>query len=88
MEKTKVAILGCGFIANIHMESYKRFVPDAQVVAVYGRSEEKAKAFAKEHGIGECYSDLDALLQMCDCEVVDICIPNYAHYEACIRRTK
>ncbi|MBT3319482.1 MAG: Gfo/Idh/MocA family oxidoreductase [Clostridia bacterium] len=88
MEKTKVAILGCGFIANIHMESYKRFVPDAQVVAVYGRSEEKAKAFAKEHGIGECYSDLDALLQMCDCEVVDICIPNYAHYEACIKSAK
>ncbi len=47
MEKTKVAILGCGFIANIHMECYQRFVPDAQVVAVYGRNKEKAKASNK-----------------------------------------
>ncbi len=38
MEKTKVALFGTGFIANIHMESYVRFVSDAQVVAVYGLS--------------------------------------------------
>ena len=42
MEKTKVILLGTGFIANIHMESYNRFVPDAQIVAVYGRNPEKA----------------------------------------------
>lgn len=88
MEKTKVAILGCGFIANIHMESYRRFVPDAQVVAVYGRNMEKAKAFAAEHDIPACYDDMDELLQKTDCEVVDICIPNHAHYEACIKSAK
>ena len=88
MEKTKVAILGCGFIAHIHMESYERFVPDAEVVAVYGRSEEKAKAFAQQFGIKEYYTDLDTLLEKSDCEVVDICIPNYAHYEACIKSAK
>jgi myo-inositol 2-dehydrogenase/D-chiro-inositol 1-dehydrogenase len=88
MEKTKVAILGCGFIAHIHMESYERFVPDAEVVAVYGRNEEKAKAFAQQFGIKEHYTDLDELLSKSDCEVVDICIPNYAHYEACIKSAK
>jgi myo-inositol 2-dehydrogenase / D-chiro-inositol 1-dehydrogenase len=88
MEKTKVAILGCGFIANIHMESYARFVPDAQVVAVFGRNEQKAAAFAKEHGIENYYTDLDELLAKSDCEVIDICTPNYAHYEACIKSAK
>ena len=29
MSKTKVALLGTGFIANIHAESYARFVHDA-----------------------------------------------------------
>jgi hypothetical protein len=30
MQKTKVAIIGAGFITNIHMESYHRFVPEAE----------------------------------------------------------
>jgi predicted dehydrogenase len=88
MEKTKVAILGCGFIANIHMESYERFVPDAEVVAVYGRDAGKAAEFAKKYGVKSYYTDLDELLAKSGCEVVDICIPNYAHYEACIKSAK
>ena len=51
MSKTKVAILGCGFISDIHVESYERFVPDAEVVAVYSRDINKAKAFAEKHHI-------------------------------------
>lgn len=31
MSKTKVALFGAGFIADIHIESYHRFVPDAEV---------------------------------------------------------
>jgi myo-inositol 2-dehydrogenase / D-chiro-inositol 1-dehydrogenase len=88
MEKTKVAILGCGFIANIHMESYAKFVPDSEVVAVYGRHIEKAKDFAKTHKIKSYYSDLDQLLAESNCDVVDICIPNYAHYDACMKAAK
>lgn len=88
MEKTKVAILGCGFIANIHMESYTRFVPNAEVVAVYGRNLDKAKAFAKEHKIKSYYSDMDQLLAECDCDVVDICIPNVAHHGACVKAAR
>lgn len=43
MAKTRVALFGTGFIANIHMESYNRFVHDAEVVAVYGRNPEKPR---------------------------------------------
>jgi predicted dehydrogenase len=44
MEKTGVALFGAGFIANIHAESYARFVNEAEVVAVYSRNGEKAGA--------------------------------------------
>ena len=47
MKKIKVAILGAGFITDIHMESYHRFVPEAEVVAVYARNGDKARAFAE-----------------------------------------
>ena len=31
MARTRIALMGAGFIADIHMESYHRFVPDAEV---------------------------------------------------------
>lgn len=88
MTKTKVAILGAGFITDIHMESYHRFVSDAEVVAVYARKAERAKAFAEKYGIGKHYSDLDAVIEESGCEVVDICLPNYLHAEATIKAAK
>ena len=32
MKKINVAILGAGFISDIHVESYQRFVPEAEIV--------------------------------------------------------
>lgn len=82
MSKTKVALLGAGFIAEIHLESYQRFVPEAEVVAVYTRNPERAEAFARKHHIGRWYSDLEAAIRESDCDVVDICIPNFLHHQA------
>ena len=88
MEKTKVAILGAGFIAHIHLESYKRFVHEAEVVAIYARSREKAEAVAAEFGIPGVYDDVDKLLAESGAEVVDVCMPNYTHYEACLKAAR
>ena len=85
MERTKVAILGAGFIANIHMESYSRFVPEAEVVAVYSHHADKAKAFAAAHGIPAWYDNLDKLLAESGAQVIDIGLPNYLHHEACMK---
>jgi myo-inositol 2-dehydrogenase/D-chiro-inositol 1-dehydrogenase len=79
---TKVAILGAGFIADVHMESYSRFVPDAQVTAVYSRTPERAQHFAKQWKIPQVFTDLDRLFAEADCEVVDICLPNFLHHKA------
>jgi len=88
MSKSKVAILGTGFIAHIHVECYRRFVPDAEVVAVYGRTPENTAAFAKQYGIPRHCSDIDALLSGCDIDIVDICLPNYQHHEACMKAAR
>lgn len=85
MQQTKVAILGAGFITDIHMESYHRFVPEAEVVAVYARDIDKAKAFAEKYHIPNWYDDLDNIIQNSGCEVVDICLPNFLHYEATLK---
>ena len=88
MQRTKVAILGAGFISEIHLESYHRFIPEAEVVAVYARKAEKAKEFAAKHNIGKWYADVDAIINESGCEIVDICLPNYLHADACIKAAK
>lgn len=85
MEKVKVAILGAGFIADIHIESYHRFVPNAEVVAVYTRNTDKAKAFAEKHHIAKWYTDVDELINNSGCDVVDICLPNFLHASATLK---
>ena len=82
MSKTKVTLLGAGFIADIHAESYHRFVPDAEVVAVFSRSPARVKAFAKKHRIPKTFGDLREAIQASDGDVVDICLPNHLHAEA------
>ncbi len=82
MEKVKVAILGAGFISDIHVESYQRFVPEAEIVAVYTRDIQKAKTFAEKHHIAQWYDSMEGIINKSGCQVVDICIPNFLHHEA------
>ncbi|KIC94975.1 Gfo/Idh/MocA family protein [Flavihumibacter solisilvae] len=88
MKKTKVALLGAGFITDIHFESYHRFIPEAEVVAVYARNADKAKAFAQKHNIPQWYDDLDKIINESGCEVVDICLPNFLHAKAALSAAK
>ncbi len=82
MSKTKVALLGAGFIADIHMESYERFVPEAEVVAVYARDRQRVEAFARKHHIPQVHTDLAAAIERSGADVIDICLPNFRHHEA------
>ncbi len=88
MQRTKVAILGGGFISDIHLESYHRFVPEAEVVAIYARNGAKAKAMAEKHHIAKWYDNIEQLLAESGCEVVDICLPNYLHAEATLKAAR
>lgn len=85
MQRTKVALLGAGFISEIHFESYHRFIPEAEVVAVYARDAAKARAFAEKHQIPAWYDDLDRIILESGCEVVDICLPNFLHATATLK---
>ena len=88
MSKTKVVLLGAGFIADIHIESYHRFVPDAQVVGVFARKLERAQAFAKKHHLARWFADLDQTINDSNAEVVDVCLPNFLHHRAVLTAAK
>ena len=82
MSQTPILVLGAGFIAEIHVEAYARFVPEARVVGVYSRSADRARLFAARHAVPRWYTDLDEAIEKSGCEIVDVCIPNVLHHRA------
>lgn len=88
MSRTRVALIGAGFIADIHAESYHRFVPDAEIVAVCARHAERARAFADRHRIPRVFTDVDAAIADSGCDIVDVCIPNHLHARTTIAAAK
>ena len=84
--RTKVAMIGAGFIADIHLESYHRFVPEAEVTAIWSRSAARAEALAQRYGIPRWFTNVDELLASADYDVVDICSPNHQHAAVAIEQ--
>lgn len=56
-----------------------RRVPDAEIVAVSSRTQERADAFAAEHDIPHAYGSLEAMLEDPDIDVVYIASPHSEH---------
>jgi predicted dehydrogenase len=82
--KTQMAILGAGYIGEIHAKAIENNL-DAEVVAVVDTNEEKAKDFSKQHSIPRIYSSLDALLSDHTADAIIIATPNYLHASQAIR---
>ena len=58
MAKVRVGLVGCGFVAELHMYAYKRvYGLDAEVKAVVARGDHVLD-FAKKHRIATTYRDL------------------------------
>jgi len=75
-----VAIVGTGFIAETRARCYASVSGyDVQLVAAVGRTPERLNAYTHKWGIACATTDLDAVLQRPDVDVVDLCVPNYLH---------
>ncbi len=57
MPKVMVGLVGCGFVAELHMYAYKRvYGIDADVMAVTARGDHVLE-FAKKHKVRKTYRD-------------------------------
>lgn len=84
MEKLRIAIVGCGGIANQkHMPSIKANADKADMVAFCDIIPERAEKAAKEYGVegAKVYTDYKEMLADTSVEfdVVHVCTPNVAH---------
>src|SRR6266581_3654418 len=79
MAKIRVGLVGCGFVAELHMYAYRRvYGVEAQVTAVAARGEHVVD-FARKHHIPTACRDFKRLLADEEIDVVDICTPPALH---------
>lgn len=80
-KKVKIGIIGTGWIAGAHMQSYLT-MPDVEIVALADLVPGKAEAFAKDFGLEGCHiylSDEELLANEKDLDGVSICTYNCQH---------
>lgn len=85
MRTVRVGIIGSGFIADTRARCYQLVGGyNVELVAVAGRSRERAEAYASRWGIPSVLTDYRQLLDRQDVDLVDLCVPNYVHKEMVI----
>jgi predicted dehydrogenase len=73
-------LVGVGMGAVPHAENIRE-LSEGELVAVYGRNEQKAQAFAERFGVKRWYSDYRRLLDDKYVDIVSILTPNSFHRE-------
>lgn len=83
----KVGLIGCGGIANTHMEAYKR-IKDAEVVALCDLNLKKAKNLAKKFQVEKIFDNYMDMIETEKLDLVDICTPVSTHAKIIIDVSK
>ncbi len=76
----KTAIVGCGKIADSHMEQLCR-IPNCKVVAVSDREPLMAGQLAERFKVASCFSSVGELLSAARPDVVHVTTPPASHFE-------
>ena len=89
-KKLRVGIIGTGWIAEAHMESYMN-QPDVEIVAGADLIEGKAKAFFDKFGVdAKCYNSHKEMLddESLQLDAISVCTYNRTHAECAIYALK
>lgn len=83
--KLKVGIIGTGWIAESHIESYQK-MPDVELVAAADLIPGKAEAFLERYGVegARVYPDHKSMLDAEELDAVSVCTYNATHAECTI----
>lgn len=83
--KLKVGIIGTGWIAEAHVESYKQ-MPDVEIIAAADLIPGKAEKFFEDYEVPNvrCYPNHKAMLDAEELDAVSVCTYNVTHAECTI----
>lgn len=80
MNKIGVAIIGAGYAGWLHLQAYDLVhgVP-FEIKAIVDSDLKKASHLAKEYGISEAFSHIEAIIDREDIQVIDVVTPPHTH---------
>ncbi len=84
----KVTVLGTGLIGMFYTSTLHGLRSRDQVHMVYSRTEERVTRFAKDWGIPNWTTDMDAAINHPETDVVVIGLPNHLHERAVLTAAK
>lgn len=88
MSTLNVGVVGLGWVAGAHIETFKS-VQGARVTGVCSRRDLRAADLERQYGIPlKPYRTLEAMLADSDIHIVDICTPHPLHAEQAIAAAK
>jgi len=89
-KKVKVLLIGAAFSADLHMDGYSRCTDIAEIVAICDKDLSRVDSLAKRYGLKnfKVYDDYKKAIDEVDCDVVDICLPNFLHHDVAIEAFK
>lgn len=87
MKKLRVLIIGAAFSADLHSDGYSRILDKVEIVGICDKNTDAIKTLADRYGFAgyEAYDDIDTAIKNCDCDLVDICMPNFLHHDVAIK---
>ncbi|MDR2764628.1 MAG: Gfo/Idh/MocA family oxidoreductase [Tannerella sp.] len=83
MKQYRIALIGCGKVAHLHAKAIGH-LPNAALSAVWSRTPESAREFAKTYGT-EAYSDIDTMIREKSIDLAIVCNPHPFHKEVTIQ---
>jgi len=78
-EKLKLGVIGCGRIAQAHLEAINYLSKDIELVALADIDEKKAKDSARRFRAEKCYLDYKQILSDPQIDAVIIALPHHLH---------
>jgi predicted dehydrogenase len=75
----KVGLIGCGGIAPLHLEVYKKIGREVEVVALCDINLSRAKSLARRFRVKNVFEDYWKMFEKSDLDLVDICTPISTH---------
>ena len=85
-ERVRVLLLGAAFSADLHMDAYTRFGGVAEVVGIADKDLVRIEALADRYKLNgySAYTSFEEAVEKAECDLVDICLPNFLHHKAAL----
>ncbi len=84
MKKIRLALVGAGNIANVHLKAYQKD-ERVELTAICDINEDLLNRRADEFGIEKRFTNIDDMLSSVELDAADICVWNCSHAECTIK---